>query len=90
MKSKKRLPLYILSFLFYGSILFLTLHAWDIRCAGLPQVTVGRLEKEEFSYTVTNQAGQTFEATYDFFLISSEELKSTHSLNLSLSKSETM
>ena len=72
MKSKKRIPLYLLSLLFYGSILFLTLYAWDIRCARLPQVTAGRLKKQEFTYTGTLQNGQTFETTYKFFGIPKE------------------
>ena len=72
MKSKKRVPLYFFSLLFYGSMLFLTLYAWDIRCARLPQVTAGRLEKQDFSYTRTLENGQIFEATYKFFAIPKE------------------
>ena len=72
MKSKKRVPLYVLSLLFYGSMLFFTVYAWDIRCSRLPQVTVGRLEKQAFSYSQTLENGQTFEATYHFFGIPKE------------------
>ena len=72
MRSKKRLSLYFLSVLFYGSILFLTFYAWDIRCARLPQVTTGQLEKQEFSYTGILQNGQTFETNYKFFGIPKE------------------
>ena len=72
MKSKKRVPLYFLSLLFYGCMLFFTFHAWDIRCTRLPQVSVGRLEKQPFSYSQTLENGQTFETTYKLFAIPKE------------------
>ena len=72
MKSNKRVPLYFLSLLFYGCMLFFTFHAWDIRCARLPQVTVGQLKKQEFTNTRILENGQTFETTYKFFAIPKE------------------
>ena len=72
MKSKKRVPLYFLSLLFYGCMLFFTFHAWNIRCARLPQVTVGQLQKQEFAYSGTLENGQTFETTYHFLAIPKE------------------
>ena len=53
-------------------MLFFTVYAWDIRCSRLPQVTVGRLEKQPFSYSGTLENGQTFETTYHFLAIPKE------------------
>ena len=71
MKSKK-LPLFFLCLVFYGSMLFLTLNAWDIRCAKLPQVTAGRLKKQEFPHMEILQSGETFETTRKLFGIPKE------------------
>ena len=62
-KEKQVIFLCLLSVIFYGSMLFLTLNAWDIRCSRLPQVTASRLSKEEFRYMETLQSGQLIETT---------------------------
>ncbi len=71
-KEKKVILLCLISIIFYGGILFLTLNAWDIRCAKLPQVTASRLKKEEFPYTEILQDGQEYETTRKFLAIPKE------------------
>ena len=71
-KEKQVILLCILSIIFYGSLLFLTLNAWDIRCARLPQVTASRLKKEEFRYVEILQSGQEYETTRKFLAIPKE------------------
>ena len=71
-KEKQVFLLCLLSAIFYGSMLFLTLNAWDIRCARLPQVTASRLKKEEFSYIETLQSGQEYKTTRKFLAIPKE------------------
>lgn len=71
-KEKQVILLCVLSLIFYGSILFLTLNAWDIRCARLPQVTASRLKKEEFRYIEILQSGQEYETTRKFLAIPKE------------------
>lgn len=71
-EKKQLLPLFLLSFAFYGSILFLTLNALDIRNARLPQVTASRLTKQEFDYIATLPSGQTIQTTSKFLAIPKE------------------
>lgn len=71
-EKKQLLPLFLLSLAFYGSILFLTLNALDIRNARLPQVTASRLTKQEFDYTATLPSGQTIETNGKFLAIPKE------------------
>ena len=61
-EKKRLLPLVVLSLLFYGVMLLLTLTAKDIHNARLPQVTAGRPEKQFFSYTDTME-GNPIERT---------------------------
>lgn len=61
-EKKRLLPLVVLSLLFYGVMLLLTLTAKDIHNARLPQVTAGRPEKQFFSYTDTME-GNAIERT---------------------------
>lgn len=51
--KKPWFTLCLLSLLFYGAMLLLTLFAKDIHNARLPQVTAERPGKQEFTYTVT-------------------------------------
>lgn len=51
--KKPWLPLCLLSLLFYGAMLLLTLFAKDIHHARLPQVTAERPGKQEFAYSIT-------------------------------------
>lgn len=68
-EKKQLLPLFLLSLVFYGGILFLTLNALDIRNSRLPQVTAQRLTKQEFDYTATLQSGQTIQTNGKFLAI---------------------
>lgn len=61
--KRRYLPLLFLSLTFYGIMLFLTLTAKDIHNARLPQVTANRLNKQSFTYTVTQEDGYTYEAS---------------------------
>lgn len=51
--KKSWLVLCLLSLLFYGAMLLLSLFAKDIHNARLPQVTAERPGKQEFTYTIT-------------------------------------
>lgn len=51
------LPLFLLSFLFYGIMLFLTVAAKDIHNARLPHVTAGSLSRQDFEHMVTPEGG---------------------------------
>ena len=63
-RDKKRLlPLLVLSLLFYGILLFLTLTAKDIHLARLPQVTASRLGNVGFNYLFTPENGEPRTAT---------------------------
>lgn len=74
-EKKKLLPLFLLSLVFYGGMLFLTLNALDIRNSRLPQVTANRLSKQEFTYIGTLQSGQTMEMTTKFLAIPKEVIE---------------
>lgn len=63
--KKPWLTLCILSLLFYGAMLLLTLFAKDIHNARLPQVTAERPGKQPFSYTATFE-GYTLERTVSY------------------------
>lgn len=56
--KKRLLPLFVLSLLFYGTMLLLTLTAKDIHLARLPQVTASRLDTVTFSYLFTPEGGE--------------------------------
>lgn len=71
-EKKQLLPLFLLSLVFYGGILFLTFNALDIRNARLPQVTAFRLTKQEFDYIATLPSGQTIQTTSKFLAIPKE------------------
>ncbi len=54
--QKSWFALILLSVLFYGSMLVLTLIAKDVRNARLPRVTAQRLGTQKFTYSVSNGA----------------------------------
>ena len=55
--KKPWLILVLLSILFYGGMLLLTVTAKDIHAARLPKVTASRPEKQSFTYFVTIENG---------------------------------
>ncbi|MBO5176974.1 MAG: hypothetical protein J6C07_05920 [Lachnospiraceae bacterium] len=61
--KKHFLPLLLLSVLFYGVMLLLTLTAKDIHLARLPQVTASRLGNVSFTYLFTPENGEPRIAT---------------------------
>ena len=70
--KNKWIPLWTLSLLFYGTMLFLTLTAKDIHNSRLPQVTTGHLGKQEFSYSVTYDNEYTKDFSGQFTAIPKE------------------
>lgn len=61
--QKPWLMLGILSLLFYGAMLFLTLFADDIHTARLPKVTAAQPGKQSFTYTFTTEDGTAITKT---------------------------
>jgi len=57
------LPLLLLSVMFYGCMLFLTIAADDIHASRLPQVTASRMQKEEFTYEYRLQGNTDYVLT---------------------------
>ncbi len=58
--SKSRLlPLFVLSLLFYGAMLLLSLTSKDIHLKRLPKVTASRLSNVTFSCQTTSENGDT-------------------------------
>ena len=64
--------LLILSLLFYGGLLLLTIYAKDIHNARLPHVTAGSAEKQTFTYRVTLPDGFTAERNNSFISLPKE------------------
>lgn len=62
-EKKPWLMLCLLSLLFYGAMLLLTVFADDIHNARLPKVTAAQPEKQKFSYTLTTEDGETITKT---------------------------
>lgn len=63
LEKKPWLMLCLLSLLFYGAMLLLTVFADDIHNARLPKVTAAQPEKQKFTYTVTTGDGETITKT---------------------------
>lgn len=62
-RTRRLLPLIVLSLLFYGAMLLLTLTAKDIHLARLPKVTASRLHNVTFSYLFTPENGEPYTVT---------------------------
>lgn len=73
--KKPWLMLLLLSLLFYGAMLLLTVTAWDVHVARLPEVTAERPAKQRFTYEITGEYG-TMERTSSFTALPKEMVDS--------------
>lgn len=73
--KKPWLMLLLLSLLFYGAMLLLTVTARDVHVARLPEVTAERPAKQRFTYEITGEYG-TMERTSSFTALPKEMVDS--------------